>query len=206
LNFAKNRLAKFYDPKLYKPPAKRELSEEQRITLNLGGTLAPTAAPGGIAGTGITVALQEKVAPPPPPATFGAYAKQSQQNNGVMEMINLLVADLDKQMTEARAEEKDGQADYETMMKEAAQKRADDSKSLDDQESALANTQAALQEHQDGKKSTENELSATNEYIASLHSECDWLIKYFSARQEARASEVDSLMNAKAVLNGADFS
>merc|ERR1719238_1219099 len=51
LAFAKNRLNKFYNPKLYKAPPKRELSEEERITLNMGGTLAPTAAPGGIAGT-----------------------------------------------------------------------------------------------------------------------------------------------------------
>merc|ERR1719421_2646513 len=53
LAFAKNRLNKFYNPKLYKAQPKRELTEEERITLNNGGTLAPTAAPGGIAGTGI---------------------------------------------------------------------------------------------------------------------------------------------------------
>merc|ERR1719281_480119 len=56
--FAKNRMQKFYNPKLYKPPPKRELTEEERITLNNGGTLAPTAAPAGIAGTGITVFAQ----------------------------------------------------------------------------------------------------------------------------------------------------
>merc|ERR1719238_123785 len=50
LGFAKNRLNKFYNPKLYKGPPKREMSEEERITVNMGGTLAPTAAPGGIAG------------------------------------------------------------------------------------------------------------------------------------------------------------
>merc|ERR1719265_907546 len=36
LAFAKNRLNKFYNPKLYKAPPKRELSEEDRITLNMG--------------------------------------------------------------------------------------------------------------------------------------------------------------------------
>merc|ERR550514_2457455 len=56
--YAKNRMQKFYNPKLYKPPPKRELTEEERITLNNGGTLAPTAAPAGIAGTGITVFAQ----------------------------------------------------------------------------------------------------------------------------------------------------
>merc|ERR1719377_497690 len=71
LGFAKNRLNKFYNPKLYKPPPKRELTEEQRITVNMGGTLAPTVAPGGIAGTGVTVLadVSAHVAPPPPPET-----------------------------------------------------------------------------------------------------------------------------------------
>merc|ERR1712066_606983 len=55
LAFAKNRLNKFYNPKLYKAPPKRVLSEEDRITVSMGGTLAPTEAPGGIAGTGVTV-------------------------------------------------------------------------------------------------------------------------------------------------------
>merc|ERR1719240_601577 len=59
IKFAKNRMNKFYNPKLYKPPPKRELTEEERITLNMGGTLAPTAPPGGIAGTGVA-ALQSK--------------------------------------------------------------------------------------------------------------------------------------------------
>merc|ERR1719482_1793699 len=45
IEMAKNRLNKFYNPKLYKPPPKRELSEEERITLNMGGTLAPTNPP-----------------------------------------------------------------------------------------------------------------------------------------------------------------
>jgi len=55
LGFAKNRLNKFYNPKLYKAPPKRELTDEDRATLAAGGTLAPTAAPGGIPGTGVTV-------------------------------------------------------------------------------------------------------------------------------------------------------
>merc|ERR1719343_573426 len=55
--FAKNRLAKFYDPKLYKAPPKQELSEEDRIYVNNGGELT-TLAPGGIAGTGISAFVQ----------------------------------------------------------------------------------------------------------------------------------------------------
>merc|ERR1719191_1574562 len=59
IGIAKNRMNKFYNPKMYKAPPKRKMSEEERITVNMGGTLAPTAAPGGIAGTGVTAFTEE---------------------------------------------------------------------------------------------------------------------------------------------------
>merc|ERR550514_1419010 len=84
LEFAKNRLQKFYNPKLYVPPPKRELSREDRIAVNMGGTAPPTPAPGGIAGTGITVFADVSVhtvtAPPPPPDAPGAYKKKGEES------------------------------------------------------------------------------------------------------------------------------
>merc|ERR1719269_257419 len=81
LGIARNRLNKFYNPKLYKPPPKRELTEAERITVNNGGTLAPTAAPGGIAGTGVTVfaqAAEHDGAAPMPETWEGDYQKKDQ--------------------------------------------------------------------------------------------------------------------------------
>merc|ERR1712216_109103 len=141
LKFAMNRLNKFYNPKLYKPPPKRELTEEERITVSNGGTLAPTAAPGGIAGTGVTV-LAQKGAPPPPPEAVGAYKKKGEESGGVIAMINLLIKDLDKEMTEAEVTEKNAQEDYEQMLKDSAEKRAQDSKALTDKNAAKAGLQA----------------------------------------------------------------
>ena len=66
--------------RLYKAPPQRELSDEDRATLAAGGTLAPTAAPGGIAGTGVTVLTQAK--PAPPPEAPGAYKKKSGESGG----------------------------------------------------------------------------------------------------------------------------
>merc|ERR1719198_1094258 len=92
------------------------------------------------------------------------------------------------------------------MMKDSADKRALDSKSLADKAGAKAELEAKLDDHVTKKKATERELMATLEAIGALHGECDWLLKYFDARKEARASEIDSLKNAKAVLSGADYS
>merc|ERR1719271_1047224 len=114
-----------------------------------------------------------------------------------------MVKDLDKEMTVAKAEEKDAQGDYEQMMKDSADKRADDSKSLEGREGALADMQAALETDTESLKSTNKELAATVQYIHSLHSECDWLLQYFDVRKESRTSEIDALGKAKAVLSGA---
>merc|ERR1719293_368454 len=213
LAFAKNRLNQFYNPKLYKAPPKVELSAGDRVFKSMGNPddLITTAAPGGIAGTGIAVLAQvvsheQKAAPAPPPATWGAYKTKSEENTGVIAMLELLSTDLEKETTEATTEEKDAQADYEQLMKDSAAKRTTDSNALAQKSSSKADTEAELQAHESQKISEGKDLMATTAYISSLHAECDWLLQYFDARKEARAGEVESLQRAKAVLSGADFS
>merc|ERR1719272_2593181 len=181
LGFAKNRLNKFYNPKLYKAP--------------------PAAAPAAVLAD-----VSAHVAPPPPPATAAAFSKKSEEGGGVIAMIDLLIKDLDKELTEAKAEEANSQADYEQTMKDSAEKRAQDSKSLTDKGGAKAETESDLEKATEEKAGTTKELMATMSYIASLHAECDWLLQYFDVRKEARNGEIDSLGTAKAVLSGADFS
>merc|ERR1719161_1597987 len=78
LEIARNRLNRFYNPSLYKPPAKTELSAESRIVSNMGNPdgIVTTTQPGGIANTGVAnplsfaqvsagVHMRSDVAPPP---------------------------------------------------------------------------------------------------------------------------------------------
>jgi len=192
--FAKNRLQKFYNPSLYKAPPKPKLSEEEQITANMG-----------------FIQISEhkqasKEAPPPPPETFGAYAKKSEESGGVLTMMDMLVADLDKENTEMEVDEKDAQADYEKFTKEAAQKRVADSKSITDKEGAKADAEATIEKETGEKKNSMKQLFATMNFLKSLHNDCDWLLQNFVVRKEARAGEVESLKKVKAVLSGADFS
>merc|ERR550537_1646341 len=124
--------------------------------------MAPTNAPGGIAGTGVAVLSQ--VAPPPPPETYGAYQKKGEESSGVIAMIDLLIKDLAKQITEMETEEKLAQEDYEKFMADSAEKRALDTQTL---------------------VAKEAEAMATMEQIKSLHLECDWLTKNYDIRKEA---------------------
>jgi len=179
LKFAQNRLQKFYNPKLYKPEAKEEA---------------------------VAFLAQVRAHQPEAPAKLPAYSKKSEESGGVMAMIDLLVRDLDKEMQEAEVSEKNAQEDYESMLSDSAEKRARDSKALTDKTASKASMQGDLESDKDSKDSTTKELMATEQYISSLHGECDWLLQYFDVRKEARTSEIDSLTNAKAVLSGADFS
>merc|ERR1740138_1553895 len=103
-------------------------------------------------------------------------------------------------------EEKDAQKDYETFMSDASEKRALDSKAITDKEAAKAETQTELESNTESKKSKTIEAMETAKYIAGLHEECDWLLKYYDARKSARTGEIDALGKAKAVLSGADYS
>jgi len=178
LTFAKKRLNKFYNPK-----ANEEGSAAAFVQLSAS-----------------------KDAPAPPPETFGAYSKKSGESGGVISMIELLITDLEKDMTEADTEEKDAQGDYETMMQESSEKRTTDSTSVREKTSAKADMETALEESKAHKKSAMKEVMATAKYISNLHGECDWLIQYYDVRKEARSGELDAITKAKAVLSGADYS
>merc|ERR1719213_1002230 len=117
-----------------------------------------------------------------------------------------MVADLDKEMQEVEVEEKDAQAEYEQFMKDSAEKRALDAKSIEDKEGAKADAEAKLLKEEEEKTTTMKEAMKTSEYLAEVHGDCDWLLNNSETRKEARAGEVDSLVKAKAVLSGADYS
>jgi len=203
LKIAQNRLNKFYNPSQYKPPPKRELTEEERIVVNNGGTLAPTEAPGGISGTGITVLAQE--APAPPPEADLSYKKSSGGSSAITEMMNMMMSDIEKQLTEMKVNEKDAQEDYESFIADSADKRTEDSKSITDKEGSLAELEGELLANQEALKAKQYELMDVEKLIMELHKECDWIMKNYDVRKSARAGEVDSLKNAKAALSGADY-
>merc|ERR1712232_1326278 len=164
LGIAKNRLNKFYNPKLYVPPPKEELTREERISENFGVSTksaeeqaAAEAAANSPRGRAL---VQDKVAPPPPPETFGAYTKKSEETNGVIAMVDLLIKDLDKEMTEAETNEKNAQGDYEKMLADAKAKRAADTKSIAEKEGAKADLESELQAHKNAHAAATNELAA----------------------------------------------
>jgi len=178
LKMAKNRLAKFYSPK--------------------------SAA--SFAQVRMHVQEETEGAPPPPPEAVGAYMKKSEESSGVLTLIDMLEADLDKEMQEMEVEEKDAQKDYEVYIEDCADKRSLDAKSIEEKEATKADLEASIEKMKLETKNKVKESYSIATIIKDLHQECDWLLKNFDVRKEARAGEVDALKKAKAVLSGADYS
>mmetsp|Transcript_59363 Transcript_59363/g.127938 ORF Transcript_59363/g.127938 Transcript_59363/m.127938 type:complete len:702 (+) Transcript_59363:86-2191(+) len=208
LEFAKNRLAKFYQPKQYKEAPKRVLSDEEKMYSAYGGDIGTTPAPAGLAGTGVSVGFvqikQHTVDAPPAAPQVGGYEKQ--KGGGVMGMIDRMINDMKTEMNQHKLEEEDAQEDYEKMMQDSAEKRAADSKAVSENESALAEAQSDLATNKDNRRANSKNNAETHGYNQDLHQACDFLMDNYDTRKSARTEELESLDKAKAVLSGADLS
>merc|ERR1719428_267735 len=139
------------------------------------------------------------------PEGFAPYKKKSEESGGVLAMMDMIAKDIDAEMQQAELSEKQTQEDYEKMMKDSAEKRAEDVKTLTDKESTKASVETDLQALADKKTASAKEVATVSLYLAQLHGECDFLLEYFDARKEARTAEYDELMKSKATLSGADL-
>jgi len=138
-----------------------------------------------------------------PPETFDGYKKQG-GGKGVMALIEHLIQALDRELADSGAAEKDSQSDYEKLMTDASAMRAKDSKSIASLENTKAAEEQELLEAKENKDDASKTLVVAKKYESSLHGECDWLLKYYDVRKQARTSEIDSLKKAASVLAGVD--
>lgn len=129
--------------------------------------MAPTEAPGGIAGTGIGL-MQNGAAPPPPPEANLAYKTKGEESSGVIVMIDTLINDVEKENQVMKLEEEDAQSDYEKFMGDAKNKRAEDSKSMSDAEGSLAETNEQMVTDKGTLGNTNTELMETENLVGAL--------------------------------------
>jgi len=136
------------------------------------------------------------------PARFSKYEKNA-KGGQVVEMIETIIADTKKAEDDIRAAELDAASAYETFMQES-------NASIEKYQAGIVDMTESKAKAEDGLVLAEGDLKATFKELESLNSElgdlresCDYLLKNFDARQEARATEISALREAKAILSGA---
>merc|ERR1719331_2617301 len=83
---------------------------------------------------------------------FARYSKESEAGQGVIAMMDDMIADIKKELQEAEFEEKDSQEDYEKFMADSKAKRSEDSKSIADKSEVLAETEDELAKNKESEK------------------------------------------------------
>merc|ERR1719359_1067092 len=201
---AKNRLQKFYNPTLYKAPPKKEMTMEEKIIAAGSSALVQQEAAFD-APNFVQIRRMSKVAPPEAPEAPGAF-KKSEKSGGVMALMDMIMGEVKTSVTEMKMDEKYAQKEYVALMADSQESRATDLKSMTESTASKADLESSLTEAKESQMLTLEQSQNVIATIAKLHGSCDFIIKNFELRLNARTAEIEGLKTAKAVLAGANFS
>jgi len=136
-----------------------------------------------------------------PPAGFDTYKKNT-GSLGVIGLLNQIIADAKEMEAEAMHDESTAVENYAKFVKTTNEslKAKDDSKV--DLSSQKAKAQQDLTQATSELDGTMTELESLSNGAGALHKSCDYTMKNFDVRQEARDQEVEALRKAKAFLSG----
>jgi chromosome segregation ATPase len=201
---AKNRLQKFYNPDQYVEAEKAEPTEEEMNHSFKVSFLQMKSVSLHKQNNG----NNDAAAPPPMPEVGfeGAYQAKGQKSNSVMALMDMLTKDLEKDNQESEHDEKVAQKEYAELLTDAQETKAANSKGIQDKSKSKADLETSLEDTKTKKIMADDQLANVKSYVEDLHASCDFIMANFEIRREARSGEIDSLANAKAVLNGASFS
>jgi len=135
------------------------------------------------------------------PAKFKKY-EENAGGKRVLAMLDEVLADSKKTEMDAIAAEESAQNAYEDFMKDSNEMIIKTTQMINDMTEAKAKARSDLTMAKTDLKQTMNELEGLNDEAGDLHKSCDYLLKNFDLRQEARAAEIDALNEAKNILSG----
>jgi len=134
----------------------------------------------------------------------GEYSKHG-GGNIVVSLLQSIIAESEDVEKKALNAENDSQKTYEEYIADSNAANAAASENIMNKSGAMAKADKDKIQATESRDATIQDLLLLGEANAALHQECDFLIKNFEVRQNARAEEIDSLFNAKAIFSGANF-
>jgi hypothetical protein len=133
------------------------------------------------------------------------YEKNT-DSGGALQMILKIIGDAKAVEGELMVDENNAQEEYAKLAKQYTDLILADREAIANDERQVAETEAKKAETEEAQLANEKELVTWKKLLVAHHAECDYVIKYFDIRQTARQQEMDSIVDAKAILSGAKFS
>lgn len=199
---AKNKLNAFYNPQLVteKPLEAPGVFDADQRSVAERQAEADRQAAADLASVAASF-VQIKAHVQQPEIAFSK--KKSSGSSTILALLGKLQKELKVTNATLASDEKAAQSDYEGFLSRSSTQRAESVKSKQDQEEFVANTSVTLNDSEAALASGNKSLASTVSTIADLHSQCDFLLEHFELRKDARTSEREGLVNAKAALKGA---
>jgi len=138
---------------------------------------------------------------PPPPAPK-AYTAQS---GGVMQLLATIISDAQSVESTLQITEQDEQKDYSEFVAETTANIEADREATAAKEENKAQAEGELAETKEAQLSNDAAIADLKKVETAIHADCDWILKYFDLRQNARKEEMEAIEEAKAILSGAKF-
>jgi len=139
-----------------------------------------------------------------PDATFTDKNKSSGENAGIVGILTMLQEDLEAEISNGVKGEKEAHGDFEAAVKKAKGVL----KSLLTKKSNLKQSIIETNDNIDEKQTDITDLNGLlkdeKDYLAEIKPDCDWILEEFAGRREKRTTEMEGLVDAKAMLVGAD--
>merc|ERR1719324_1962269 len=120
-------------------------------------------------------------------------------------MIQQIINDAKAMEAETIRAEEDAQKAYEDFVKDTNGSVEEKNRDIVHKSEIKAKAEADLVQAKDDHEAVSLELEQLGNYKAELHGSCDFIVKNFEIRQQARDEEIEALKQAKAILSGANF-
>jgi hypothetical protein len=150
----------------------------------------------------VQIRLHAQAAPPPKPSGQ-AYEKQS---GGVMQMLATIVADAESVESELQLTEQNEQKNYAEFVAVTTESIEATRKAIEQKQEQVAQASGEKSETEESQLANDASLAELNQLLTGIHTDCDWILKYFDLRQTSRKDEMNAIEEAKAILSGANFS
>jgi len=141
----------------------------------------------------------------PPPPKPEAYKRQA-NSGGVMQLLEKIISDAESVEIEINMGEQKAQEEYAAFVSSTTASIEADRQSIEGAKEQTAAAESAKSETEEAQLANDETLKKLAELLKGTHMDCDFVLKYFTIRQQARAEEMDAIEEAKAILSGADFS
>jgi hypothetical protein len=163
------------------------------LSMGLVETKASAEQPGG-------------VAPTPPPSTWDdTYKGASKETGGVVSLLGMIKADIEKDIRNADKEETDAQAAYDKMFGDTDITISMLKSTKSDLEKMISNDQTGISSQKGTRQTDQDSMQTHIDFLKSIATACDFMAANFEKRAEKRAEEVAGLNDAKAIFAGAEL-